>query len=513
MRRFILPALLVSTALPAHAQDRSLWELLHPNQIAAKLLRSAILGLRSQVDITYSSLTVSMRDGVLAADDVKLTLYDNITDGDVCEVTLAGLEILTGDPFAINTITLSLAARSVEVGDTCLPADARPGLAMLGKTSLLLPEVAIDIAYDMPTAATQLSASTTFDGIAAFQAQADLAYATIWAGDGDEAVPGGDLRAASVTIEDLGGWERASAFLPQQFTNPDTAGAAASQMLGQMFEGLAQGNVLPKGAKSFVVEAARGWADFVSEPGRLVLETGFDPDFPIFIDAQTFEDGPFPVIDLLQPVVARVPAAERGAVPPALLAQALNAPDTLDNDARRMVGLALLTGTGAPRAVAQGAALLSGFVDAGDGEVALAVARALKGTDVETAYAAALVAGAAGAPGARSVLDSVEVGLPFAARMRLQKAASAAVAEPDLQASTRELAAHAEAHLSGVGAPRSLPHALLFGTLAAARGHAGAARLVDRIDRAIPQDGRAAWAELSAEISDTALAAWVASSQ
>ena len=81
MRRLVLPSLLVlATALPSAAEDdRSLWSLLHPDRIMGQVLRSLVLGARSQMDLRYSDLTVSLVEGVISADDLELTLYENLT--------------------------------------------------------------------------------------------------------------------------------------------------------------------------------------------------------------------------------------------------------------------------------------------------------------------------------------------------------------------------------------------------------------------------------------------------
>lgn len=510
MRRLLLPALLLTTTLPAQAQERSLWELVHPDRILGQIIRSGILGLRSQMDVRYSDLTTSVIDGRLSADDLSVTLYDNITGGAPCDLSAAGIEVFLGDPLEMDLIEVTVAVRSLRLEAGCLPTEANPVLAMMGLTEVVVPEVTVDLTYDMPSAAATMRVATAVEGVGAVQAAVDMAYVTFWAGDGAEPTLNVDLSVATLTAEDLGGWSRVRPFLPAPFTDPDTAGAAATQLLGRMFAGMTDGTPLPKPAKAFIAEAAQGWGEFVAAPGRLVMETGFAPTEPQSLTPEDFDGDPIDLIERLRPVVDRMPAAERDALPADLVARALDTPAELTSDERRRVGLALLRGTGAPRAVGAGTALLQESALDGDGDVALAMARALRRTDPEAAYAAALTAGGTGVAGLRRVLDDIEADLPFATRLRLQAGAAADPSPGDLRATPRELATRAEAHFGGVSAPRSLRHAMLYATFAAARGDGGAARLMDRIGRSVPADGRALWSRIEAEVSETALAAWVA---
>lgn len=518
MRRLLLPALLVSTALtgalPASAQvrgeDPSLWQLIHPDRILSQIIRSGILAMRSQMDVRYSNLTTSIIDGTIQADDVELVLYDNITGADVCDVSISGLEIFLGDPLASDDLGASLSAQSVTLTSDCVPAEMRPVVGILGLSEIFLPQVTIDVGYDMRTAAATARITTALDGVAAITADLDMSYVTLWAGDGGDPEFNAELAGATVTVDDLGGWSKAQAFLPPAFANPETAGAAATQVMGQMFDAMAEGGPVPKPVKEFTTLAAQGWADFVARPGRLVLETGFAPSDPVSLTPEEFEDGPMALIEVLQPVVRRVPAAERNAISPELVARALSDTEDLTPEERRTVGLALLSGEGAPRAVGAGTALLSDLAQDGDGDVALAMARALRVSDPERAYSAALAAGGTGAAGLRATMAQIERDLPFATQLRLQAAAVGDPTPGDLQAPTRELAARADAHFSGVAAPRSLRHALLYASIAAARGDGGAARLMDRIDRSIPRDGRTTWSVVEAEVSQMALTAWIA---
>ncbi|TFL18579.1 hypothetical protein DR046_08875 [Jannaschia formosa] len=429
------------------------------------------------------------------------------------------MEVRTGDPFDLDRVEMTVAARAVTLAPDCLPPDAGPVAAMLGPEGLYLPEAVLDLVYDMPSASMRARLSTSLEGVLAATVDADFDYVTLWAGDGADDPEGdgeepepepelsGDLGAASLTLENLGGWEMARGFLPPPFTDPNSAGAAMTQALSASLSQQAEGGVLPKHGKTFVTEVAQGWATFVAEPTRLVIETGFPASEPLFLDPASFEGSPLDLIELLMPVVRQVPSAERAALAPDLVAQAITAPDTLPAEQRRAVGLALLTGEGAPRAVQRGIGLLSDLPEQ-DGEVMLAMAEAVAASAPEDAYGAALLAGRDAAPGARAVLDRLERELDFVTRIRIQGSHTPVPDRNALTAPVRELAARAQAHYSGIGAVRSLRAATLYASLAAARGDGGAARLLERIDAAIPEKDAATWAAISEEVAEVALSAW-----
>jgi hypothetical protein len=507
MRHFALSSLVLVAALPAAAQDRSLWDLVHPDRLAASMVRSGVLALRSQMDLRYSNLSVSVAEGALSLDDLEITLYDNITDGAVCDVSVGAMEVLGGDPFDASHVALTVSARSVTLQPDCIPPEAAPLREVARRGGLFLPEVVIDLDYDVPSAGLRARASTGVTGIAAVALEVEFDYATLWAGAEEEPEPSGDLRSATLTVENLGGWDVVRGFLPPPFVDPERAGDAVAGMLSGILAAQAEGGTLAEPAEAFVTEVSQGWQAFLAKPDRLVIETGFAPTEPLFLDPETFEQGPLELIEQFRPVVRQAPAAERTALAPELVAQALSVPDSLPAEQRRAVGLALLTGEGAPRAVQRGLSLLSSL-DQRDGEVMLAIAEALAGPAPADAYGAALLAGRDAAPGARAMLDRLEREIDFVTRIRIQDSNAPTPSPTDLNAPVRELAARAQSHFSGMGAVRSLRAAMLYASLAAARGDGGAARLLDRIDRAVPEGEAQNWAGLEAEVAEVALGAW-----
>ena len=98
--------------------------------------------------------------------------------------------------------------------------------------------------------------------------------------------------------------------------------------------------------------------------------------------------------------------------------------------------------------------------------------------------------------------------MPFATRLRLQSAAPDPN-EADLSGPPAELRHPAQAYLRGVNAPRSLANALLYASVAAARGDRRARALLDRIDRTLPKDGAKVWQPVADDVAGRATAFWL----
>ncbi|MGB3687990.1 MAG: hypothetical protein WBA02_01695 [Jannaschia helgolandensis] len=98
--------------------------------------------------------------------------------------------------------------------------------------------------------------------------------------------------------------------------------------------------------------------------------------------------------------------------------------------------------------------------------------------------------------------------MPFATRLRLQSAAPDPN-EADLSGPPAELRHPARAYLRGVNAPRSLANALIYASVAAARGDRRVPALLDRIDHTLPKDGAKVWQPVADDVAGRATAFWL----
>lgn len=513
------PLLLCTAALtvtsagvaPAAAQERSFWDLLNPDVLMTQVIHTLLLTARTQVKLTYGDLSVSLLDGRIALEGVDMTLPPSVTGGAPCPLRVASVEIDSGDPLILTALRGRLDVRGLEVDAACLPPQgAGPAMAFLPGGVVRVQEMTVEYVYDMPSGAFDVRMASRVDEFAAVSV--DAAFDYLWVkGNGPETEVDGLLNRASVTVENLGGWEAFAPILPPAMTDPSQAAAFVTEAVGGVLEAQAEGRPVPKAAKEFLAELATGWAAFVAEPGRLVIESGFPADAPRVIDRQVTNavaESTLALIDLLELRVGADRAAERDVLDPGLVRRALEESGSVNAAEVREVGLALLTGARAPRNPALAARLLTPLAEAGDGEVALELARATAARNPEAAYAMALAAGTTGAAGLRALLDELERDLPFATILRLQDSAPAP-GPADISGPASELRNRAEAHLRGVNAPRSLRLALFYATLAAARGDGAALTLLDRIDRAVPEGDAAQWAAVADGVAAEATQAWL----
>ncbi|CTQ50895.1 hypothetical protein [Jannaschia donghaensis] len=509
MRRLILCSAL-AMPLPVSAQEASLLDAFHPDRILTQILQSLVGAARTQGRVTYGDLSLSLAQGRLSVADLEVSVPSRDAP---CIVGVRSLDLMSDDPLSLVNLSGRVDLRGVTMTDACLTElDAAPLAMILPGDGVSVPEVTIDYAYDAPSSALDLRIGAQVTGVAALTVAAEFPYFWVREGPDDAPVIDADLARVTVALDNLGGFEMARAVLPPPLTDPDTAAAYVVQALTPVLEGAAGDQPMPKSAKAFVAVLGEGWSAFVADPDRLVIESGFDAAVPRHIDGafvRRLEDGPLPLIELLEPQVGNASAAERDVLDPALVARAMADPGSLTTAEARAVGLAHLRGDRAPRHSAQAQRLLAPLVEAGDTEVALELAQALMTSDSVEAYRMALAAGPGGAPRLRAMLDRLEDDMPFATRLRLQ-AAAPEPSEAAFTGPTAELRARAEAHLRGVGAVRSLPLALLFASVAAAEGDADARALLDRIARAVPMEARADWAATRNDVADRATTIWLA---
>lgn len=518
MRR-LLPAALACAALasPLHAQSGpSLWDLITPERVFQRLVQGGIMALRSQVDLTYGTLTVQPLLGQVAISDVTLWPIPEWSDGGDCEITIDRL-ILRGAAVD-ETSRLRLVARASGVGVTqsCMDPVMRPMLAAFGQSDLAFPRLTLDIDYDIASSGARAHLYTLMEGMAAADLTADFSYAWFDASrEPEKPEPVVFLTAATLSLENLGGWQKVAAFLPRTYTDPETGGTALRAMLQEALAGL------PGGGKARVTAQAEllddletGWPGFLASPERVVLGTGFDPDEPVYLDFATYEAEPGQALADLAP---RIGPAARGAAPAplpvALIDRVVRGEEGVTQDERRAVGIALLTGAGAPRHIGRGREVLLPLAEAGDGAACLALSRSLAPVEPELAYRLALVAAAAGEAGAVAQVDAVEAGLTLAKVIELQDRTVGQPIHPaEALASRALIREQAEARMQGRGEVRSYRYAALWANLGAALGDAEAALILEALDERARLEGAAAiaaWREVSDAAAGLALEAWI----
>lgn len=290
--------------------------------------------------------------------------------------------------------------------------------------------------------------------------------------------------------------------LPPELRDP----AQAEAVVVQAIRSLAQPS-RPE-LEAFAAQAAPEIAAFIVRPDRLQVE--LRPRIPVAFDSRTAGADPLALLAAAAPRVADALPPRQALLPADLVSRVLATPEAATPEERRQVGIALATGQGAPRDLAQAATLIGDAPD--DAEAAMALAEGLAGRDDHAAYAGAQAAAAAGAPGAPALLDSIEARIGLPAALQLQRS-SAAPPAPDLAAirTAADLRDRAAASLDGAGVPRDYAGAVYWATLGAAAGDAGSglflARIEGRMDRLLDP---APWRAARAAAEARALRDWVA---
>lgn len=178
------------------------------------------------------------------------------------------------------------------------------------------------------------------------------------------------------------------------------------------------------------------------------------------------------------------------------------------NDAeRREIGLALLTGEGAPRNLELAIELLSGLPTAGEPDTSFQIAQALASRTPARAYSYAIQASIDGAVGATALLDEIEPKLDAEAIFGAQKGLDDLTQDmPNSSGEMRELAARYFDGRNG----RSYVLASYWARLAAAAGDRASLYLLNDIeDRMAALGATSAWQKLEGPIADRAVADWV----
>lgn len=514
---------LVAAALPglAAAQEGpGFLELITPNRLLQSLAQTGIMALRTQLDLKYGAMTIDVRTGRVTLTDLHLWPLPEWDEEGDCEISADRVTFKSSGLAELERIRVGLLAEGVAVAQACFPPDAGEGFAMLGIDAVEAPRINAEVVYHIPSSAAEIHAHAAVDGVATVDATADFSY--VWVDgrdDMEEPDPVMYLRRATLTAENDGLWQALKPMLPPEFTS-DNAGAVIE---GVLREGLADLNreardadgdpgQLTETQQEFLASVVAAWPAFLASPETLVAETRIDGD--VYLDLAAIEDDPRELFEALRPVVALAPASVTELLPAALLSQAMGAEAAAMPEAdRRRVGLALVTGRGAPRNLAAGITLLAPLAEAGDGEAAMAMSAAVEARAPAEAYRWALLAGAAGAEGAAARLDALERELGLAPALRVQAQVAGGAPEIGTLGSIAEIRDRAAARFSGLGMSRSLGHAALWAMLGAAAGDAESAAILAEIDARVAaagKPGRAAWAEIEARASAAAMEAWLA---
>ena len=475
--------------------------ILSPANIAAGLVRGAVSYARMVADIRYGGLDIDGPRGGLILRDLHIA---GLGKHENCRISLGRLQVSGLSLWGDEEAQMRFDASDLTIANNCFGANAAMIGVVTGGHSIPLATLSVDLRQSSGSGALTADIEAISPGIARIEASANFDYVSLFSpdffekvstasrtedGESEEGDPAagasetpriglrGTLRAAHLSAENLGVWERLKPLLPPEAASPEALQALLTAEPGSALHQTQQGLV-------------RTLRTFMAGPGRVTAE--IRPAEPVTFDT-TLWAGPEDAAAQFRPRFSNALPTP----PVALIA------DPGDRSDARALGLALAEGRGVPQNTRRAVALLTPLQE--DAEVALALARLTTGTDPAAAYGHALRAAAQGAAGAAATLDRIESRLATADLLAAQRPAEADLPEASF-ASPVALRDAALAHEQGEGAPRSYALAWRLAASAAAAGDGPARALMARLDARFGADP--AWVEARDKAADLALDDW-----
>ena len=466
---------------------------------------------RTFVDLTYDTIQVEPKTNNLIVSGLRL--YPELDWDQNAECVVEIDRALMGGIQGFDLVQSVIEFSGVTLSPSCLPPDAGGMLAAFGYQVLTADTMTIDIAYELPTAAADVTVQAAIRevGDVTLSAAFDYLWFRIPTDGGDDPIPVAILESAELAIENGGVWERVEPMVLGQIGDPAAVPPMIQAMLGQMFtEG---GTRAPsENETAFVANVASEVERFLRDKNRIVVTAA--PQDGLYLDEDLFSS-PSAALEALQPELSATPLALRSMIDTETLSAAL-AGGSVPEDQRLRVGEALVSGIGAPLAPREGQALLMPLADAWNGPAAAALAASFQETDVARSYDMSLRALAGGDRTIAGVADQLEARMSLADVLAAQQRAistwpgnadykdgSKTILESGDVSAMRRLASVA---LTGQNMPRDYAAAYFWASLAAAAGDRGGVSLRERLDYRFA--GNAAWQQTSGEVASEVLKAW-----
>lgn len=509
--RLSAAVILACTSAPVAAtEDKSWLSLFSPDRLLTYVVQSGIIAARGVADITYSGLSVDAFGGRATLYDLEVEPIYNVTYLEDCRFTAQQITLRTGPLKEPDMLRLRVEVSGFKMSSGCLGREQQMGLRMAGLSSIDIPHFRHDWSYQMSTGAATYSGSADVTGLAAVTVDAEFPYFSLEAMDFDYGEPLFYLSNLKITAEDRGAWNRFSYFIPPEFRDPKTSRQSIESFLDTIKRDFAlmEGDPVDwqPAYDAFAFSVLGAAPLFLASPDRLVLQTNVTEEGGVNLVGFD-DDGPRQVFAWLQPTVSLTTVEENSFIDLKTLRAVLMGDDVSDDDLRR-VGLALLTGEGAPMNVSRGVALLVASKSAVDGDVAAKLAQSLKYSDPHTAYFYALQASSDYAYGATSLLDQLEPQLTFEEVEELQGRVAKPENPKDISLSlVRDLA---QMYLDGRGKSRSYSLALYWALIGSAAGDASSKSIAREVDARMERiAGAKEWANLRSLTEDQVLQNWI----
>lgn len=465
---------------------------------------------RSFIDLTYDSIQIEPNTNNLVLSGVALNPELEWDQDGACAINID--RAFMGGVQGFDLVQSVIELTGVELHPACLPPDVSGMLAAFGYDTLMADTMVIDINYELPSAAADITVQAAIRdaGDLTLSAAFDYLWFRFPLDGSEEPVPVAVLGSAEFAFENGGIWERVEPMVMSQIGDPAAVPPMLEAMIGQT---LSEGGTRTPSAEetAFAQNVASEVERFLREKNRLVISVA--PDGGLALDESAF-GSPAEAIAALQPKVSATPLAYDSMIAAPMLTSALGG--SVAEEDRLSVGMALVTGLGAPLAPVEGRALLAPLADAWNGEAAAALAMSYEGSDPAKAYDMALRALAANAGGVAGIADRVEASMPIADVLAAQaRAISTWPGAADYKTTSDVILKSGDvsamrrmstAAMTGNGMPRDYRSAYYWASLSAASGDRGGAGLRKRLDYRFA--GETAWQAAAESVASEVLEAW-----
>ena len=243
-----------------------------------------IMVTRSLIDLTYDSIQAERNSMTISG----LTLYPDLEwDQDAaCRIEID--KAFTGGTQGFEQLQSVIEFSGVTLSPACLPPDVGGMLGAFGYENLTADTMTIDISYNLPSSAADLTiqAAIRDAGDLTLSAAFDYLWIRFPMDGGDDPIPVAILNSAELAFENTGVWERVEPMVLGQIGDPAAVPPMIKAMMGQMFsEG---GTRAPSQAESaFADNVAAQVERFLKEKNRLVISVS--PEDGLYLSEDEFQ--------------------------------------------------------------------------------------------------------------------------------------------------------------------------------------------------------------------------------
>lgn len=490
-------------------------------EVIASTLETTIVAGRAFGRIEYDAIVYDDASGAVIVDGLAFERIDPLTGAPIAfSVEALAVSTVGADDDRLD-LRIHVEQLTFDVAALGPPAPVAAQLAALGLETVRA-DAALEIGYRLAASAADAHLTLDIDDVGAASIAIGVEDLHLTGVEFDDAMLAGALTHATVTVENAGALNVALGLLGVDGT-PDgaaDAGRRAAALIASFFSvDPVTGRATAPSAEAEAFAQDAGAAIERLAADQVALTVRLEPDAPVAFDAL------IPLIDGLgfdlraRGRLLQVLAPSAGLAPrPTTPIFADRPGDDATRNALLAAAEAFISGVGAPLAPELALELLE---DAGgDGEVRRLRAEALIATGaLEDAYGEALLAEAAGAPGAGAVVLSLRAELPLVDELAIEAEILGALTPPETIAALFPRAEAGDAlamrrlgtaYANGAGLPRSQTRAYFWYALAAAAGDPVALRRRDalRARHAADPEAAAVWADARADVDAEIVALW-----